>query len=233
MLASEINGQDAWLSCTLSALRAVEESRYDAATPFWRDACASADRLSSDDPRRAAALHNLGLSQFIAGHRQHAIAALRAAQDQWRVVEAWVQQIDIPFTAGSSMFHFLLAANHPDAVAKLRRKKYLTLCAGAAAITNAVYDQASGNTAEPDRAQKHIQAIQAAFGEDAVEARSLAAFVSPLPSVKQATKIQSVEERWRSVSTNTVVEMRPLVDAAYLTVGLRSEYLRWTHAQPG
>lgn len=234
MLSSELNGQDAWLSCTLSALRAVEESRYDAATPFWRDACASAARLSSDDPRRAAALHNLGLGQFIAGHRQHAIATLSAAQDQWRVVEAWVQQIDIPFTAGSSMFHFLLAANHPDAVAKLRRKKYLTLCAGAAAITNAAYDQASGRTAESDRAQKHIQAIQAAFGEGAVEARSLAKFASLLPSVKQATKIQSMEERWRSMSRNTVIEMRPLVDAAYLTVGLRPEYLRWTtQAQPG
>lgn len=232
-MLSERIGQDAWLSCTLSALKAVEESKYDDAASFWRDAYASADHLTSDDPRRAAALNNLGLSEFIAGHRQHAIAALSAAQDQWRIVEAWVQQVDIPFTAGSSMFHFLLAANHPDAVAKLRRKKYLTLCAGAAAITSAAYDHASGNTSEPDRAHKHIRAIQAAFGEDAAEARSLAAFASLPSPAKQAPDIQSVEERWRSVSRNTVVEMRPLVDAAYLTVGLRPEYLKWTQAQPG
>jgi hypothetical protein len=232
-LLSERIGQDAWLSCTLSALKAVEESRYDDARSFWRDAYASADRLPSEDPRRAAALNNLGLSQFLAGHHQHAFATLSAARDQWRIVEAWVQQIDIPFTAGSSMFHFLLAANHPDAVAKLRRKKYLTLCAGAAAITDAVYDHVSEITPEPDRAQKHIQAIQAAFGEDAAEARSLAAFASLPSPAKQAPKIQSVEERWRSVSRNTVVEMRPLVDAAYLTVGLRPEYFKRTQPQPG
>ena len=211
---NEINRPDAWLSSTLSALRAIAQSRYDDATSLWRDACAFADRLPNNDPRRAAALSNLGLSQFIAGDREQAVAALGAARDHWQIVEAWVQQVDIPSTASSSMFHFLLAANHPDALAQLRRKKYLTLCTGAAAITDSIYDYAREGTAEPDRMRKHIQSIQAAFGEDATEAKS-------------------VEERWRSVSKNTVVEMRPLVDAAYLTVGLTTDDLNRAHAHRG
>jgi hypothetical protein len=230
---NEISQRDAWLSCTLSALRATEESRYDAARLFWRDACAFADRLPNNDPRRAAALNNLGLSQFAAGYRQHAIAVLSAARNHWQIVEAWVQQVDIPSTASSSMFHFLLAANHPDALARLRRKKYLTLCAGAAAITDAIYDQATGGTSEPDRTQKHIQSIQAAFGEDAAEAQALVTLAAPPSPVKHGCTILSMEERWRSVSKNTVVEMRPLVDAAYLTVGLTSEYLDRAHTHPG
>jgi hypothetical protein len=148
-------------------------------------------------------------------------------------VEAWVQQIDIPFTAGSSMFHFLLAANHPETVARLRRNKYLILCAGAAAMTNALYDQAMGNALGGDRTRAQINAIKAAFGEDAVEARFLAEIASLSSPTRRTTKTQSLEERWRPVSRNTVVEMRPLVDAAYLTVGLRPEHLKSAHAQPG
>ena len=208
------------------------ESRDDVAMLYWRDACAFADRLPDNDPRRAAALNNLGLSQFLTGHRQQAIAVLNAARDCWKIVEAWVQQVDIPSTASSSMFHFLLAANHPDVLARLRRQKYLTLCAGAAAITDAIYDQASG-ASEPDRTREHIQCIQAAFGEDAAEAQALVTLATLPSPVKHACTAQSVEERWRSVSKNTVIEMRPLVDAAYLTVGLTSEYLDRASANPG
>lgn len=233
MFTSAENREEGWLSCTLSALKAVEDARYDAAKLCWQDAYASARRLPTADPRRAAALNNLGLGELATGHRQQAIETLSAARNQWRIVEAWVQRMDIPFTAGSSMFHFLLAANHPDAVAHLRRKKYLTLCAGAAAMTDAIYDQANGNSFEPERTQKRIEAIQAAFGGDAAEARSLAELASLALPAKRTAEFQSVEERWQSMTRNTVVEMRPLVDAAYLTVGPRPEYVEWTHAQPG
>ena len=224
-----INRPDAWLSCTLAGVRAIEDARFDEAALFWRDSCAFADHLPDDDPRRAAALNNLGLIEFIAGHRDQAMSALSTARDHWQKVETWVRQVDIPSSASSSMFHFLLAANHPDVLTRLRREKHLTICAGAAAITEAIYDQARGHNAEPDRVQKHAEAIQAAFGEDAAEAHTrvaLAARLSPeKPPEKRARIVKSAEEQWRSVSKNTVVEMRPLIDAAYLTIALKPEYL--------
>jgi len=126
------------------------------------------------------------------------------------------------------MFHFLLAANHPDVLTSLHRKKYLTICAGAAAITESIYDQARGKTAEPDRMQRQAQAIQAAFGEDAAEAHARLA-LAPLPSQKRTGSANSAEERWRLVSKNTVSEMRPLIDGAYLTIALKPEYLNRAH----
>jgi hypothetical protein len=220
-LVNEINRPDAWLSSTLSALRAAEDERYDEAALLWGDACAFANRLSNDDPRRAAALNNLGLSEFLAGHTQRAAATLSAARDHWKIVQAWAQRIDIPSTASSSMFHFLLAANHPDALARLRRNKYLTLCAGAAAITDSIYDQARGGTSGSGQLETQIQAIQAAFGEDAAEAHALLALKAHPLKFNPVRPAQSVEGRWRAVSKNTIVEMRPLVDAAYLTIGLK------------
>jgi hypothetical protein len=220
-----INRPDAWLSCTLAGVRAIEDARFDEAALFWRDSCAFADHFVDDDPRRAAALNNLGLIEFIAGHRDQAISALSTARDQWQKVETWVQQVDIPSSASSSMFHFLLAANHPDVLQRLRREKYLTICSGAAAITEAIYDQARGNNAEPNRVQKHAEAIQAAFGEDAAEAHTRVALAAPPSPEKRARVVKSAEEQWRSVSKNTVVEMRPLIDAAYLTIALKAEYL--------
>lgn len=220
---NEINRPDAWLACTVAGLRAVEEARFDEAASFWRDGSAFANHLADVDPRRAAALNNLGLGELLAGCRDEAIAALRAAQYRWQQVETWVQEVDIPSTASSSMFHFLLAANHPDVLTRLRRKKYLTLCAGAAAITDSIYDQARDDNAESDRTQIQTQAIQAAFGEEAAETRTLVHLAGSGSPAKRARIIKNTEEQWRSVSKNTVVEMRPLIDAAYLTVGLKPE----------
>lgn len=222
---NEMNRPDAWLSCTLAALRAIEDSRFDDAASLWRDACTFADRLPHDDARRAAALSNLGLSEFIAGRREQAIAALAAAQNHWQGVETWVEQVDIPSTASSSMFHFLLAANHPDVITRLRRKKYLTICAGAAAMTESIHDQARGSNVGFDRIQSQAQSIRCAFGEDAIEAQTLDALATHRPVEKRSRLRNRAEERWRSVSNNTVVEMRPLVDAAYLTIGLTPELL--------
>jgi len=217
-----INRPDAWLTCTLAGLRALEDARFDEAAAFWRDGGAFADHLPENDPRRAAALSNLGLSEFIAGYCDQAISTLDVARHHWQKVETWVQQVDIPSTASSSMFHFLLAANHPDVLTRLRREKYLTICSGAAAITEAIGDQARGNNAEPERVQKQARAILAAFGDDDAEAHTHLALSSPATS---ARIVKSVEERWRSVSKNAVVEMRPLIDAAYLTISLKPEYL--------
>jgi hypothetical protein len=42
--------------------------------------------------------------------------------------------------------------------------------------------------------------------------------------------VKSTEAQWRSVAKNTVVEMRPLIDAAYLTVGLKPDSGDGAHA---
>lgn len=222
-IVNEMNRPDAWLACTLAGLRAVEEARIDEAASFWRDSCAFADHLSDEDPRRAAARSNLGLGELIAGRHTQAIAALSAARTQWRNVEAWIQRVDIPSTASSSMFHFLLAANHPDVLTGLRRKKYLTLCAGAAALTDSIYDQVCADSAEPDHALLRAQTIQAAFGEDATGTRVLVDLTGGSLPARRVRIVKSTEAQWRSVAKNTVVEMRPLIDAAYLTVGLKPD----------
>lgn len=227
MSAIEKTRQEPWLSLSLLALKALGESRYDNARSLWLKAYACANQLPADDPRRAAALNNVGFGDFIVGRAEQAATALGAAREAWRNVEAWVHKMELPSASSSSMFHFLLAAKHPETVAKLRKAKFLTLCAGAAAITKANLDRADARASAD--AQTHVSEIRAAFGEDAAEARAIAEDATQTPPPEQGVKVQSVEDRWLSIARNTAVEIRPLVDAVYLTAGWRPEYRDLNH----
>ncbi len=220
---------DRWLAFTLAALRAAKASKLLTAAQLWERANGAASAFAAHDPRRAAALHNLALSEIIAGRKNDALTTLAAAQRQWQAARQWILESDIPLSGRSTTFHLLLAAGNSETLLRIRREKYLNICTGAASITKSVIHYA-GSKRDPNNPlidlKNHIEALHLAFGKCA-EAQSLKNMARPPPIQIGAAEEPYLDERWHAVSENTQIEMRPLIDAAYLMAGLHPRHLVW------
>jgi hypothetical protein len=216
-----------WLPCTLSASHAAKTSRSHLAPLFWQKAYAFSLQLPADDPRRASALHNAGFAHLVLGDRQTSLELFGRARRQWQRAEAWVRSADIPLSGRSSSFHMLLAAKNSEALIRLRRETYLRLCEGAAAITDAISQHFDIAPNSRDAAPKHVRALRDAFGDECAEARVLELLASRrTPDILSMVQ-PSLDERWRGIFRSTPTEIRPLIDAVYLTAGLHPKHLAW------
>ena len=216
-----------WLMSTLSASSAAKTSRAHLAPLLWQKAHAFSLQLSETDPRRAAALHNAGFAQLMLGDRQASRELFGAARQQWQSAEAWLRSADVPLAGHSSSFHLLLASKNSEALLRLRLGTYLRLCYGAASITAAVSQYFATHENSREDTTKHICALRDAFGDDCAEARALELLEScETPDFSQITQ-PGLDERWRGFFRNTSVEIRPLLDAVYLTAGLHPKHLIW------
>jgi hypothetical protein len=220
---------DRWLAFTLDALRAAKASKLLSAAQLWERANGAASAFAAHDPRRAAALHNLALSEIIAARKSNALTTLAAAQRQWQAAQQWTSELDLPLSGRSTTFHLLLAAGNSEALLHLRREKYLNICVGAASITKSIVryigSKGDANNALTDL-ENDAEALQLAFGKCA-EAQSLKSMATPRPIQIGAAEGHYLDERWHAVSENTQIEMRPLIDAAYLMAGLHPRHLVW------
>jgi hypothetical protein len=216
-----------WLPCTLSASYAAKTSRIHLAPLFWQKAYAFSLQLPADDPRRASALHNAGFAHLIRGDRQTSLELFGGARRQWQRAEAWVRSADIPLTGHSSSFHMLLAAKNSEALLRLRRETYLKLCNGAASITEALSQHLESDANSHDDAPKHVRALRDAFGDECPEARALELLASRLAPDSLPITQPSLDDRWRGLFRSTPTEIRPLIDAVYLTAGLHPNHLPW------
>jgi hypothetical protein len=227
-LTASISGfENRWLASTLSAASAAKTSRAHLAPLLWQKAHAFSLQLSANDPRRAAALHNAGFAHLILGDRQTSLELFSAAHQQWQSAEAWLRSTDVPLAGHSSSFHLLLASKNSEALLRLRHGTYLRLCDGAASITTAISQYFTTNENSRNDTTKHIRALRDAFGDDCAEARTLELLEScEAPDFSEITQ-PSLDERWRGLFRNTPVEIRPLLDAVYLTAGLHPKHLIW------
>lgn len=221
---------DQWLECTLAALRTARTGKPALVTSLWERALEAANSLPFDDPRRAAALHNVGLSHLIRNRKDEALPFFAAAMHQWITTEHWINSTDIPLSGRSTAFHLLLAANHTHALSRMRREKYLDIRAGAAAITQAIVDYLNPTlTVDEQRASLRNcrETLVSAFGAKCAEAQTLRDLASGNPMPIRAFDERFLDDRWHAVSENTAVEIRPLIDAAYLTAGLHPRHIGW------
>lgn len=216
-----------WLPSTLSALSAAKTSRAHLAPLLWQKAYVFSLQLPANDPRRASALHNAGLAHLILGDRQTSRELFGAARQQWQSAEVWVRTADVPLAGHSSSFHMLLASKNTEVLLRLRRETYLKLCDGAASITDAISQYLDSNETSRDDTPKHIRVLRDAFGDECAEARALELLAScAAPDFSEITQ-PSLDERWRGLFRNTPAEIRPLLDAVYLTAGLHPKHLIW------
>jgi hypothetical protein len=101
----------------------------------------------------------------------------------------------------------------------------MTLARGAAAVTNAVlrralrHDQRQGTFDAGTR--QDVEALEAAFGVGCAEALPL----KTVTSNNTAQKPRFLIDRWPAIAQQTRAELRPLIDAVYLTAGLNQPAL--------
>ena len=212
-----------WLACTLAAFAAGQELESARSARLWRQSSAFVLSFAENDPRRAAAYSNAGFGCLLEGKYNDAAGFLKNAAAHWRLAERWIEVSEIPL-AGGTTFHLSLASRHGETLTRIRRDKYLGICRGAAAITNAVARRlgASNKNSDTDGAavREDIKALESAFGIDCAEALLLKHTASQRRTALRKGKLRFLHDRWRAVASQTRSEMRPLVDAAYLTAGL-------------
>jgi hypothetical protein len=217
-----------WLDRTLAAFTAHREKDTARAARLWQHAGDLVGTFAATDPRRAAACNNAGYGHLLAGKLDEAISLLQKAAMQWRLAEKWIEDAELPFLGRGSAFHFALASRNADALTRVGRHKYMTLARGAAAVTNAVLRRALRHNQRQGTfdagTQRDIEALEAAFGVDCAEALPLKTATSN-DTARPAQKSRFLMDRWPAIARQTRAELRPLVDAVYLTAGLNQPAL--------
>jgi hypothetical protein len=212
-----------WLDRTLAAFTAHREKDKARAARLWQHAGDLVGTFAATDPRRAAACNNAGYGHLLTGKLDEATSLLQKAAMQWRLAETWIEDAELPFLGRGSAFHFALASRNADALTRVGRHKYITLARGAAAVTNAVLRRAMRQNQRQGmssaEAQRDVEALEAAFGVGCAEAMPLKTATSN-DAAQPAQKPRFLIDRWPAIAQQTRVELRPLIDAVYLTAGL-------------
>jgi hypothetical protein len=154
-----------WMKATIDGFIALADGARNAAAHMWLEAAAHGVQ---DGPVRAAAHNNVGIAHLIGSRPREAVHHLAMAEQCWENVRARVPSLDVSIGARSSAFHLRLAMEHPEALAELRRRRYIDLCGAGKAIAGWNEDVA-GAVAEgrANRAEEGVdltQTIAVAFG---------------------------------------------------------------------
>jgi len=208
----------------LAAFAAERERELARSVGLWRQSADFVLSFADSDPRRAAAYSNAGFGCLLAGEHREAENFLQNAAANWRLAERRIEVAEVPLAGAGTAFHLSLASRHGETLTRIRRDKYIGICRGAAAITNAVARRLvqSHNISELNGAdvQEDITALVSAFGIDCAEALLLKHESSESDATLPSDELRFLHDRWPAVARQTRSEMRPFVDAAYLTAGL-------------
>lgn len=166
---------DGWKNETMAGFAALARGRYADAAHRWSVALNFVIDVEPHDPRRAAALSNLGAGRILAGQQAAAIDALDQSAQAWRRVASRIGTVDVPVTGTSSAFHFRLASRHLAAFQNARRKRLSELCAASLAITqfNRACAQPSKTADIAQAANTLAEVLSRCLGPHAPEVRML------------------------------------------------------------
>jgi hypothetical protein len=223
-IAINLERSNDWLACTLAAFAADRERELARSVGLWRQSSDFVFSFPDSDPRRAAAFSNAGLACLLSGQYEEAAGFLENAAAHWRLAVSGIEVAEIPLAGAGSAFHLSLASRHGETLTRIRRDTYIGICRGAAAITNAVARRLGSNNRisklnEAD-VQDDITALESAFGIDCAEALLLKHTASKGATALRVDELRFLYDRWPGVARQTRSEIRPFVDAAYLTAGL-------------
>ncbi len=154
-----------WMKATIDGFIALADGARNAAAHMWLEAAAHGVQ---DGPVRAAAHNNVGIAHLIGSRPREAVHHLAMAEQCWEDVRARVPSLDVSIGARSSAFHLRLAMEHPEALAELRRRRYIDLCGAGQAIARWNAGAAGAVTeGRANRAEEDVdltQTIAVAFG---------------------------------------------------------------------
>jgi hypothetical protein len=208
----------------LAAFAAERERELARSVGLWRQSSDFVLSFADTDPRRAAAYSNAGFGCLLAGEHGEAVSHLENAAVHWRLAERRIEVAEVPLAGAGTAFHLSLASRHGETLTRIRRDKYIGICRGAAAITNAVARRLVSShmiwELNGTDVQDDITALESAFGIDCAEALLLKHRASERSAALGEDELRFLQDRWPAVARQTRSEMRPLVDAAYLTAGL-------------
>ncbi|MBA2127205.1 hypothetical protein DLM45_13375 [Hyphomicrobium methylovorum] len=178
--------------------------------------------FTDSDPRRAAGYSNAALGAWMTGDIDGAVGLIETAAHQWNKSEDWIAELDISLAATGTAFHLMLAARHGEVFTRLRRAKLFALCRGAAAITKTIAQrltkapEAKRSTMPDDS----VAALESAFGPNCAEIEICKRMMTNEDACGSPCELNFLGDRWSDEARRTPPEIRPLVDAAYLTAGL-------------
>lgn len=166
---------DDWKNETMAGFEAMARGCYAEAAQRWSVALNFVIEAELADPRRAAALSNVGAGRILAGQGTAAIEILDQSAQAWRRVTAGIETVDVPMTGTSSAFHFRLASRHLAAFQNARRSRLSELCAASLAITqfNRACAQPSKNAEIAQAAGALADVLSRCLGPHAPEVRML------------------------------------------------------------
>lgn len=103
-----------WEHLTEAGRDVFDTGKHEEAGALWRAAVELAQGFGSDDPRRAAGLHNQAAAARSVGDAREAEALYREALAAWDLSPRWVERMDPGQRARSSLFHLRLEQKYRD-----------------------------------------------------------------------------------------------------------------------
>ncbi|GAB4269332.1 MAG: hypothetical protein Kow0092_23320 [Deferrisomatales bacterium] len=126
-----------WVQVSRAAAAALARGRHAAAREACRKALRLAETFHPDDPRRAASWNNLGCARRGQGDLGDAERLYGQAMAAWEAALRWVEAMQLPQRARSSLFHFRMERKHRARYDRFERGRCQeVLAAGRAATEN-------------------------------------------------------------------------------------------------
>lgn len=114
----------AWLEHTEQGAVQANEGRLAAARDSWRQAADIAATFDPGDPRRAASWNNAAVGARLQHAMKDAGRLYERALEEWDRVPRWIEQMESPLCARSSVFHLQLELKHRDQFARWAFAEY-------------------------------------------------------------------------------------------------------------
>lgn len=131
MLGNEEDDSDLrWVQLAETLASQLAAREHAVALETSQHACVLAEGFGARDPRVAASLNNLGVTQRLGGDLTAADQSYRQALEQWESASEWVRQMRLTPRARSSLFHLRLENRHRatyERNARAQFSKQLTL----------------------------------------------------------------------------------------------------------
>ncbi|MDN5925048.1 MAG: tetratricopeptide repeat protein [Xanthomonadales bacterium] len=124
-----------WVQFTEHGTDQINRGQLAAAEDSWQRASDIAQRFTQGDARRAASLNNLAVVARLAQRLDDADRLYQQALQEWDLAHAWIERMEKPLRAYSSLFHLQLEAKHRAHYARLALDEYFKQLPRGAAVT--------------------------------------------------------------------------------------------------
>lgn len=130
-----VDGELSWITCQEKAREMFLAGQEQAACTEWRNSAGIAEQFSTNDPRRAASLNNLGIALRIEDDNHESERLYRESEQAWKNATLWVEEMELQPRARSSLFHLRLESRHAKTYDNKIRGTYQQILSAGYAVT--------------------------------------------------------------------------------------------------